>query len=59
MNNLSVRELAFLEHEMEQIKNDSSRPGEDRELASGILGCAQAEIEWEEEQQMNDMPNPM
>jgi hypothetical protein len=47
---LTLRQLAFLEHEMEQIIDDSTRDSEDRSHASSILGRIEGEIEWEEEQ---------
>lgn len=50
---LSPRLLAFLEYEMKQIKNDQSRPSDDRAQASTILGRIEGEIEWEEEQHTN------
>ena len=47
--NLNPRLLAFLEHEMRKIKNDRSRPGEDRKHASSVLGRIEEEIEINEE----------
>jgi hypothetical protein len=54
---LNPRLLAFLKHEMEQIKNDDSRPGEDRHHASSVLGRIDGELEWEEEKNTNNGPS--
>lgn len=51
---LNPRLLAFLKHEMEKIKNDENRPGEDRHHASSVLGRIDGELEWEEEQNTNN-----
>jgi hypothetical protein len=48
--NLTPRQLALLEHEMGEIKNDSDRDSEDRSHASSILSHIEGELEWEEEQ---------
>lgn len=58
--NLTPRQLAFLEHEMEEIKNDSDRDSEDRSHASSVLGRIEGELEWEEEQhkEVNDSESP-
>ena len=47
---LNPRLLTFLKYEMEQIKDDADRPGEDRKHASTVLGRIEGELEWEEEQ---------
>ena len=47
---LTLRQLVFLEHEMEQIMDSDERDSEDRSHASSILGRIEGEIEWEEEQ---------
>ena len=47
---LTLRQLVFLEHEMEQIMDSDDRDHEDRSHASSILGRIEGEIEWEEEQ---------
>jgi hypothetical protein len=44
---LSPRLLAFLKHEMEQIKDDPERDMEDRSHASSVLGKVEGEVEWE------------
>lgn len=54
--NLAPRELAFLEHEMNLLKDDSSASGEVRMLASAILGKVEGEIEWEKNQHLNEVP---
>jgi hypothetical protein len=48
--NLSTRQLAFLEYEMSEIKEDSERVSEDRHTASAILRKVVSEIEWKENQ---------
>jgi hypothetical protein len=53
---LNPRLLAFLEHEMKKVKNDKSRPSEDRHHASSVLGRIEGELEWEEEQNTNNGP---
>jgi hypothetical protein len=57
---LTLRQLVFLEHEMEQIMDDPDRDSEDRSHASSILGRIEGEIEWEEEQheQQNGSDKP-
>ena len=50
----SPRILAFLEYEMEQIRNDPTRDMEDREHASTVLGRIEGEFDWEN-QQKNDL----
>ena len=47
---LNARHLAFLKQEMEQIKNDRDRDGEDRNNAAEILGAVQEDLEWKENQ---------
>lgn len=47
---LTVRQLAFLEHEMTEIKNDRNRPSEDRSHASSVLGRIEEVIEHEKEE---------
>lgn len=47
----SPRILAFLEHEMREIKNDTSRANEDRSHASTVLGRIEGEIEMNQRQQ--------
>ena len=47
---LTLRQLVFLEHEMEKIVDSKDRDSEDRSHASSILGRIEGEIEWEEEQ---------
>ncbi|WP_218927243.1 hypothetical protein [Halosimplex rubrum] len=49
------RLLAFLKHEMEEIKNDPDRSLEDRNHASSVLGKVNGEIEWEKEQNRNEV----
>lgn len=51
--NLTVRQYAFIAHEMDSIKYDSQRHSEDRHLAAEIMGKARGEIEWEEQQSYN------
>ena len=46
---LNPRLLSFLKHEMEQIKDDKDRPGEDRKHASSVLGRIEGEIEMNKE----------
>ncbi|UBF19623.1 hypothetical protein HRTV-10_gp39 [Halorubrum tailed virus 10] len=50
---LSPKHLAFLEHELEQIKDNPDRDYEDRTIASEIFGKVEGEIEWEKERQHN------
>ncbi|UBF19747.1 hypothetical protein M1M41_gp086 [Halorubrum sodomense tailed virus 4] len=52
------KHLAFLEHEMEQIKDDPDRDYEDRTIASEIFGKVEGEIEWEKERQHNGNVSP-
>jgi|GEM_PF-2810573 hypothetical protein len=54
---LTPRLLAFLEHEMEQIKDDRDRRAEDRKHASSVLGRIEGEIAWEKKQHKNDDVN--
>ena len=55
---LSLRLLAFLEHEMEKIKNDQERDTEDRHHASSVLGRIEADLEWEQDQHTDqEKPN--
>lgn len=58
--NLTLRQLVFLEHEMEKIVDSKDRDSEDRSHASSILGRIEGEIEWEEEQheEFNGSDNP-
>jgi len=49
----SPRILAFLEHEMKEIKNDPTRSGADRKHASTVLGRIEGELEWEAEHNLN------
>jgi hypothetical protein len=42
---ISPRILAFLEHEMKQIKDDDSQPLGERKHASTVLGRIEGEIE--------------
>ena len=46
---LTPRQLAFLEHEMKVIVDDSDRDSEDRSHASGILERIEGELERKEE----------
>ncbi|AAL54987.2 hypothetical protein HfxHF1_455 [Halophage HF1] len=55
---LTPKHLAFLEHEMEQIKDDLDRDYEDRNLAAEIFGMVEGEIEWEKERQHNGDVSP-
>lgn len=57
---LTLRQLAFLEHEMEQIMDSDERDSEDRSHASSILGRIEGEIEWEEERhkEVSDFESP-
>ena len=48
--NLTLRQLVFLEHEMEKIADSKDRDSEDRSHASSVLERIEGEIEWEEEQ---------
>jgi hypothetical protein len=50
---LSPRQLAFLEHELEHIKDDPDRDYDDRTIAAEIFGKIEGEIEWEKEQHLN------
>jgi hypothetical protein len=54
---LTPRQLAFLEHEMKQIKNDQSRPSEDRSHASSVLGRIEGEIEHKKDQNRTESPD--
>lgn len=47
------RQLAFLEHEMQQIKDDPEREGSERSHASSVLGKVEGELEFKEEQSLN------
>lgn len=55
--NLTPRQLAFLEHEMENIKDDPSRANEERSHASTLLGKVEGEIEFEKDQHRNEVPD--
>ncbi|QIR31205.1 hypothetical protein M1M18_gp095 [Halorubrum virus Serpecor1] len=50
---LTPQQLAFLEHEMEHIKDDPNRDYEDRNLAAELYGKVSGEIEWEKQQHQN------
>ena len=52
----SPRILAFLEHEMEEIKEDRERSQEARKHASTVLGRIEGEIEMNKRQH-NDQEN--
>jgi hypothetical protein len=54
---LSPRLLAFLEHEMKQIKDDRSRDGEDRTHAASVLGRIEEEIDHQEQMNAPDAQN--
>jgi len=47
---LTLRQLVFLEHEMEQVVDSKDRDSEDRSHAPSVLERIEGEIEWEEEQ---------
>lgn len=49
----SPRILAFLEHELREIKDDRERPQEDRKHASTALGRIEGQIELNEEAHEN------
>lgn len=53
---LTPRQLAFLEHEMENIIEADDRDFEDKSHASSILGRVEGEIEWEKDQNLNGEP---
>lgn len=55
---LTPRLLAFLAHEMEEIKDDKSRDSEDRHHASSVLGRIEGEMEWEQNQHLNGDADP-
>jgi len=54
--NLNARQLAFLKHEMQQIKDDPDRDLEDRNHASSLLGRAEADIQHEKQKKLNEVP---
>lgn len=58
--NLTLRQLVFLEHEMEKIVDSKDRDSEDRSYVSSILGRIEGEIEWEKEkhEQQNGSDKP-
>lgn len=47
--NLTLRQLVFLEYEMEQVVDSKDRDSEDRSYASSVLERIEGEIECEEE----------
>lgn len=56
---LNARHLAFLKTEMEQIKNNRDRDGEDRNNASEVLGRVEQEIEWQQNQRYSSNDNTL
>lgn len=58
--NLTLRQLVFLEHEMEKIVDSKDRDSEDRSHASSVLERIEGEIEWEQERhkEVNDFESP-
>lgn len=58
--NLTLRQLVFLEHEMEKIADSKDRDSEDRSHASSVLERIEGEIEWEQERykEVNEFESP-
>jgi len=52
------KQLAFLEHELEAIKDNPDRDYEDRTIAAEIFGKVEGEIEWEKQQHLNGNISP-
>lgn len=50
---LNPRLLAFLKYELKQIQDDRDRAGEDRKMASTLVGRIEAEIEKQENTHLN------
>ena len=48
--NLTLRQLVFLEHEMEQIVDSKDRDSEDRSHTSSVLERIEEELQRKEEQ---------
>lgn len=55
---LTNRELALLEDEMQKLVADKSRPSDVRHTASGVLGKVNGEVEYRKEsnRNLNDPP---
>ncbi|UBF21669.1 hypothetical protein HJTV-2_gp49 [Haloarcula virus HJTV-2] len=55
---LTPKQLAFLEHELEHIKDNPDRDYEDRTIAAELYGKISGEIEWEKQQHLNGNISP-